>query len=338
MEKLQIIKITKLILIFLVITSFFSILYLFLNSNSHRDNINKIIFSKNEIKDDENLILISTGDIGLVRDVNYKIIQNRNPNYPFLNIAEYLVDADLTIINLEGPLIENCPIILEGFTFCGQSENVKGLSFAGVDAANLANNHTTNYGQDGLNQTIKILKENNINEFGLSNQIKYIRVKDKNIALLGFIELGNNWQGLNNATIDNVKNLNIEASKNADIVINAFHWGVEYTYKPTDSQILLAHTAIDNGADIILGNHPHWIQPIEVYKNKIIVYAQGNTIFDQDWSNETREGIIYKFIYRNGKFEKLEEKITIIENNSQPRFVDEKESKTIKSKFTGVNN
>ena len=262
----------------------------------------------------EKLLIIS------FRDINYKIVLSKNPNFPFLKIADYLKSADLTITNLEGPLINNCPIIREGFTFCGEDSNVSGLNFAGIDAANLANNHTTNYGLEGLGETVQVLRSNNIVPFGIGDEVSYITIKDKRIALVGFVELGNSWEGLNNATQENVSSLVSQAKENADVVIAAFHWGVEYTRKPTENQVMLAHLAIDSGADIVLGNHPHWIQTNEIYKDKFIAYAQGNTIFDQDWSQETREGVLYKFVWKNGKFEKIDEKYTIIEGNSQPRF------------------
>lgn len=305
-----------------------------------KDAVNKFqIF--NFLPDQKNgqneFILISTGDIGLVRDVNYRIQQKKDPNYPFLFIADYLRNADLTVINLEGPLIKNCPIILDGFTFCGESSNTAGLTFAGIDGASLANNHTSNYGPDGLTQTVNTLNSVGIVPFGITDEIQYKTIKNKRIALVGFVELGNNWGGLNNATPENVSNLIQKAKQNSDIVITSFHWGIEYTYIPTDNQVTLAHLAIDNGADIVLGNHPHFIQINEIYKNKFITYAQGNTIFDQDWSQETREGVIYKFVYRNGKFTKIDEKYTIIEDNSQPRFATEEEAKLIQQKIERSN-
>lgn len=277
--------------------------------------------------------LISTGDIGLVRDVNDRIVSKKDPNYPFAKIAPYLKSADLTITNLEGPLIDNCPLILTGFTFCGETTNVVGLVAAGIDAANLANNHATNYGSEGLTQTKNTLEKAGIMPFGLDDQIQYIEVKGKKIALVGFVELGVNWQGLSNATPENVAKLSKEASQNADIVIVAFHWGAEYVRKPQPNLIQLAHIAVDNGADLILGNHAHWIQVNEIYKNVFITYAQGNTIFDQDWSQETKEGVLYKFEYKDEKFEKVEEKYTIIEDNSQPRFATDFETVAIKSKL-----
>lgn len=289
--------------------------------------------NKQQEKDQENFTLISTGDIGLVRYINFQIQQKKDPNFPFAKISDYLKNADLTVINLEGPLVKNCPIIITGFKFCGSATNVKGLVDAGIDAATVANNHSTNFGQEGLSETVNILKANSIKPFGLENNIEYIAIKGKKVALVGFVELGNNWGGLNNATEVNVAKLVSEAKTKADIVITAFHWGVEYTRKPTQNQVSLAQIAVDNGADIVLGNHPHWIQLNEIYKDKFITYAQGNTIFDQDWSQETKEGVIYKFEYKNGLFNKIEEKYTIIEQNVQPRFATEAETESIKNKL-----
>lgn len=281
--------------------------------------------------DESSFTLITTGDVGLGRYVNYMIRNQNNPNYPFLNISDYLNNSDFAIVNLESPLISNCPIIVTGFKFCGNSENVNGLVFAGVDAANLANNHTTNYGLEGLNETKELLNRNGIIGFGVNNEAEYVELNGYRIGLVGFVELGNNWGGLNNATDENVANLITKAKQNSDIVITAFHWGSEYTHFPSENQKRLAKLAIDSGSDIILGNHAHWIQPIEIYKGKYIIYAQGNTIFDQDWSLKTREGVLYKFEYKGGKFNLIDEKYTIIDNNSQPRFADETETKRIKS-------
>lgn len=327
----------KKLIILIIILFLIPLLFIFLNIKDQKIGF-EIFKSNDEISsENETITIISTGDIGLVRDVNYKIIQSKNPNYPFLYIADFLRNADLTLTNLEGPLINNCPIILEGFTFCGEDENVAGLVYAGIDGASLANNHTTNYGIEGLRETELLLEKSGVIPYGLENQIKYTEVKGKKIALVGFVELGNNWGGLSNATVENISNLVTTAKENSDIVITSFHWGTEYTYTPTENQITLARLAVDNGADLVLGNHPHWIQPVEKYKDKIIIYAQGNTIFDQDWSQETREGVLYKYMYKDGKFEIADEKYTIIENNSQPRFATNEETKSIKRKVSGRN-
>ena len=300
------------------------------------DSTNQLTFtpSASQVRNDFNFTLISTGDIGLVRDINAKVVAKNDPTYPFSNIADYLNHADLTITNLEGPLIEKCPIILTGFKFCGQSVNAKGLKFSGIDAASLANNHSTNYGQTGLKQTIDALSQEGITPFGTGDTVTYFDINGRKIALIGFVELGNKWAGLNNATEENVAELVKRAKTTADVVVVSFHWGPEYVRKPSDNMVKLAHLAIDNGADLILGNHSHWIMDTQEYKNVFISYGQGNTIFDQDWSQETKEGILYKFDFRDDKFSLIERKFTVIEDNSRPRMATEEESQKILSKLT----
>lgn len=286
------------------------------------------------IRNDFSFSLISTGDIGLVRDVNARVIEKNDPTYPFTGIADYLNHADLTIANLEGPLIKKCPTILTGFKFCGSQINTKGLKFAGIDAVSLANNHSTNYGQIGLTQTIEALSQEGITPFGIGDTVTYFDLKGRKIALIGFVELGNKWPGLNNATEGNVIDLVSKAKTVADAVIVSFHWGPEYQRLPSDNMVKLAHLAVDSGADLILGNHSHWIMDTEEYKNIFISYGQGNTIFDQDWSQETKEGVLYKFDFRDDKFSLIERKFTIIEDNSRARLATDEESSQITAKLS----
>jgi len=320
----------KITIIFLSVFLIFLGLWLFISSRIAYHNPSSIFFSNNQkVSNIENFTLTTTGDIGLGRYVNHMIITHNDPNFPFLHISQYLRSADLTITNLESPLIKNCPTIITGFRFCGQDTNIDGLLHAGIDTVNLANNHTTNYGIEGLIETQNLLEENGIIGFGVNNEIKYTNIKGYNIALLGFVELGNNWHGLTNATENTIKSLIREARNHADIVIAAFHWGNEYTHNPSENQIRLGRLAVENGADLILGNHAHWIQPYEIYQGKYIIYAQGNTIFDQDWSEKTKQGVLYTFEFANGKFNLIDEKYTIIEHNSQPRFATSEEGRGI---------
>lgn len=289
---------------------------------------------ESQVRNDFNFTLISTGDIGLVRDVNAKIVAQNDPTYPFVGIADYLNHADLTLANLEGPLIEKCPIILTGFKFCGSSDNAKGLKFAGIDGASLANNHSTNYGQVGLEQTQKSLDQEGIISFGTGDTISYAQVQGRKVALIGFVELGNKWPGLNNATEENVVSLIKKAKTASDAIIVSFHWGPEYVRKPSGNMVKLAHLAVDNGADLVLGNHSHWIMDTEEYKGVFISYGQGNTIFDQDWSEETKEGVLYKFDFRDSKFSLIERKFTVIIDNSRASFATEAQTANILSKLS----
>ena len=84
----------------------------------------------------------------------------------------------------------------------------------------------------------------------------------------------------------------------------------------------MAHLAIDSGADLIIGNHAHWIQPLEIYKDKLIMYAHGNFIFDQMWSQETREGVVGKYTFYNKKLVDVEYSPIQIDDYGQPHFVE----------------
>lgn len=99
-----------------------------------------------------------------------------------------------------------------------------------------------------------------------------------------------------------------------------FHWGIEYTKDPTKVQQQVAHAAIDAGADIVLGNHPHWTQAIEEYRGKLIIYSFGNFIFDQDWSRPTMESMLIHFYWRGTTLTSLRFVPTLDENICQPRI------------------
>lgn len=123
-----------------------------------------------------------------------------------------------------------------------------------------------------------------------------------------------------------------KAKSNADIVVVTMHAGIEYTREPTPLQTDFAHAAIDNGADIILGAHPHWIQSVEQYSGKYIFYSLGNFVFDQEFSPETKEGLTLKINLRKDKMahiEQIELAPIIIENYGQPRLANAEEKSRI---------
>jgi len=251
--------------------------------------------------------LTFTGDVILARSVNFLTVKNNDFTWSFKNIAEELRNSDLTIINLESPLIKNCPLTNEGFKFCGDERNVEGLVYSGIDVVGLANNHAGNYGKDGVEETIKNLEKNNISVSGANKRkIAYKEVEGVKIAFLSLNTIGYIEDSLVWGSEENIKSLISEAKKNSDIVIVQMHWGVEYVEEPTETQKKLGRLAIDSGADMVVGNHPHWIQKYEIYKDKYILYALGNFIFDQEWSKETKEGVIAKVRIRDMKISDLE--------------------------------
>jgi len=269
----------------------------------------------------EPIILIATGDILLGRAVNYRTVTKNNFDWPFENIQNILKTADVAFINLEGPLIENCVLTQIGMRFCGDIRNAEGLVNAGVDVVNLANNHAGDYGVEGIKQTTKLLNDKGIETIG-TGKVEIIEVKGQKLAFLGYNHIsGHLSAGIAWADEEKIEEDIKAVRKIADIIIVGFHWGVEYVTQPTAKQKELAHLAIDSGADLIIGNHPHWIQPVEEYKGKTIIYALGNVVMDQMWSLKTRQGEIAKFVFKDKKLIDMELIPVQIEDYGQPRLM-----------------
>lgn len=260
------------------------------------------------------IILIATGDVIPARYVNMQIIKNKDFAWPYKYVGDLMRRGDITLINLESPLIKNCPLTAEGLVFCGDARNVEGLVFAGVDVANLANNHAGNYGQEGLEETEKLLGDNGLAVTGI-NGPTFKEVRGIKFAFLGYNDVGVA------ADEEKIKSEITQAKKMAEVVIVSFHWGTEYQDAPDQRQVYLAHYAIDAGADLIIGNHPHWIQPVEIYKNKTIKYAHGNLVFDQMWSEKTTLGEIGKYIFEGKNLVKIEFVPIKIFDYGQPKLI-----------------
>ena len=243
--------------------------------------------------------LLVTGDIIPARGVNYFATVRHDFLWPFRPTATFTSNADITYINLESPLFSGCPVsAAESFTFCGDARFIDGLTFMGAKVANLANNHLTNYGAEGVTATDQLLQSHGIQTSGLG-PVAVIDVRGVKFGFIGFNGVGRaiDQAGLK-AGIARAREL-------ADIVVVQFHWGKEYERQPMadrgvptpDDPVAIGHEAIDWGADIVIGNHPHWYQGIEVYHGRLITYAHGNFVFDQMWSEETREGVLGTYTF-----------------------------------------
>ena len=252
------------------------------------------------------ITLITTGDVIPARSVNWKMTKYNDFTYPFQKTADFLKSADLALINLESPLTNPCPVTQEGMVFCGSQRFIEGLTFAGIDIVNLANNHTGNWGIKGLCQTVELLENNGILSSGLPSNFSCPSLPSNSFSPSSFLTFkGITFGFLGYNILDKPDKEKIlqdirQTKTEVDFLIVSFHWGAEYTHSPAPETIILAHKAISAGADLIAGNHPHWYQPIEIYKEKPIIYAHGNFIFDQEWSQETKTGFLAKFsIYQN---------------------------------------
>jgi len=291
--------------------------------------------------------LLITGDVIPARVVNQKMVAKNDFRWPLTNFFEILQNADLTLINLESPLLTNCPVTNEGMKFCGDARFAASLAEAGVDVVNLANNHTLNYGWEGLGETQEQLQRVGIETMGFKQQsdpvilnsfqdpqnqkemLKQVQhdefkcvnsafcssfiakeIKGLEIGFLGYNAVG---QKVDREIIQ--KQISV-ADKLVDVLIISVHWGKEYTREPATDSIAaddpkeLGKLFVDWGADVVVGNHPHWYQPVEWINNKPIFYALGNFIFDQEWSPETKVGYLAKLQF-SGK-EIIKNKLEII--------------------------
>ncbi len=224
-------------------------------------------------------------------------IVKKDPAYFFQNVREILSADDLSIINMEGTLTESTDRQEKTFAFKGDPKYTQILTEGSVEAANLANNHSKDYGEQSYTDTIQYLESAGITTFGY-DRTAVMEIKGVKVGLVGIYVLADGM-GRQQQVIDN-----IQAVKNqgAQVVIVSFHWGTEKSNYPDDTQKTLAHTAIDSGADLVLGHHPHVLQGIEKYKGKNIVYSLGNFCFGGNRNPSDKDTMIFQqtFTFENG--------------------------------------
>ncbi len=259
------------------------------------------------------------GDVMLGRSVN-AFATERGFDWPYREIKTVLAGADLTVVNLESPFAEPCPVTHDGMVFCGNTAHAQSLAASGVDLVNLANNHIYNHGVDGLKTTVATLNDAGIEAYGRDGPV-YREINGTRFAFLGYNDVGFTPTEVTQLTEENLQRDVTEARQSADVVVVTPHWGVEYVIEPTERQRKFARLAIDSGADLVVGHHPHWVQVMELYRGKLIAYSLGNLVFDQMWSEETRQGILLKTAFYQEQLVDVELVPVKIFEYGQPRLM-----------------
>ncbi len=228
----------------------------------------------------------------------YNAVQD--PSYFLQNVQPVFAQDDLTIVNMEGTLTEETTREPKQFAFKGDAEYAKILTSGAVEAANLANNHSFDYGEKSHEDTIAALDAEGIQSFGYE-RTALMDIKGVKVGLAGVYELAEHIE-CKQDMLDNIASLK---EQGAQIIIVSFHWGQEKENVPNDVQVELAHTAIDNGADLVLGHHPHVLQGIEEYKGKDIVYSLGNFCFGGNSAPSDMDTMIFQqtFTVKDGKLQ-----------------------------------
>ena len=306
------------------------------------------------------------GDIVPGRNVHLKMLEYGDFVRPFRRIAPMLGSFDVTVANLEGNLSETLPQPADphSVTFVSSPAMLEGFSLAGIDAVTLANNHSVwndeGWGVQGLLDTISALEGSGIPYFGAGSTIEVARAPwiveagGTRIAFLGIDGVTANFEvepGMANGVLDvDVSATADRAGTNpylaaqiaddiaaatavADVVIPYFHLGAEYVAIPPPWAVQAAHMAIDAGAAMVVTNHPHLIQGMEVYAGKPIVYSPGNFVLDQMWAAEVRSGYALEIVLRGTTVAGLRFHGIEIEDFHQPRRMNAGEQAALMDRF-----
>jgi len=233
-------------------------------------------------------ILISfAGDFTLGTDTKFGydgslpaafINSGRKYSYFMQNVSSIFSQDDYTLVNLETTFTDsNVKAPKDGdifYNFKGPKEYVNILKTGSIDGVTISNNHIYDYGKQGIQDTVNTLKENNIDICGEGCKI----LKDIQGVKFGFLGY-TGWEYSNELKTKIINDISELKNQGAEVVIPYFHWGIERSYEPDYVQQKLARFAIDNGADAVIGSHPHVIQSMENYKGKLIAYSMGNFCF-----------------------------------------------------------
>lgn len=248
--------------------------------------------------------LLFAGDVMFSRAVRRQILAAHDPAMPFRKIAPLMAGSDIAFVNLESPFSDQGRYFESGLIFHAAPETIAGLQLARIAIASTANNHARDCGAHGVEFTVAWLRSHGIEPLGTSESearthsgVVLLR-HGVRFGFLGytFDQQNGNWHDIDQrialadpaAVCRDITALR----KRADVVIVSMHHGTEYTTKPNKAQMEFAHAAIEAGATLVIGHHPHVVQLEEKYKGGLIFYSLGNFVFDQYQREATQYGEI----------------------------------------------
>ena len=210
--------------------------------------------------------------------------------YFFKNFKETFENDDLTLANLECVFTESNNRVEKTFNLKGKPEYVGIMTSSSIEAVSLGNNHTRDYGEQGLTDTQDLLDEAGI-LYAYNDKVSYFTSEEGIVVAMVSASVLSGNKTYEDYLLEGVA----EAIKaDADIIIASCHWGIERNYYPTEKQQELGHKLIDAGADVVIGHHPHVLQGIEEYNGKIICYSLGNFCFGGNLNPTEKNTIAYQ--------------------------------------------
>jgi len=286
--------------------------------------------------------LIAVGDIMLSRMVMRRLARPPEATYPFTYVDAHLQSADAVFANLETPVTEGELIPTTSMKFRAEPGVEHILAGHNIRLISLANNHMLDQMKEGLMRTVELLQQATIVTSGAgANKTDayaptYMNVNGIRVALLAYVDSNfaptyyratNTSPGMAVMNRDAMQTAMKEAQEHADIILVSIHSGNEYTQTITSTQRNFSRAAIDAGADIVIGHHPHVIQERELRDGKPIYYSLGNFVFDQLWSDETRRGMMLKLTITKDAITHIEHIPVYIDTDYQPRLIEGLKSK-----------
>ncbi len=247
-------------------------------------------YQKGNKKEPQTASILFLGDLMLDRYV--RTFLEKTPDLITEKIKRLFYAQDLNVVNLEGPITTQQSVSVGSaaeeknnfiFTF-DPKKSIEFLKENRIKLVSLGNNHTLNFEAEGLAETKSFLSSAEVAYFGNPLDEKNYFSKNIHGLKIAFV----NYNQFSVIKAEKVVEIIREIRKNNDFVVVYAHWGDEYALVENEKQKKNAHSFVDAGADVIIGSHPHVVQPLEIYKGKIILYSLGNFVFDQYFSEDTR--------------------------------------------------
>lgn len=247
--------------------------------------------------DSVTLALTFGGDCTLGRghDFSYsgsfdEMYDRQGPSYFFSGIAEFF-DDDLTMVNFEGTLTESTTHANKTFAFKGRPAYAEILREGSVDVVSVANNHSMDYLQQGFDDTIRALSP--YVQISGYERMPIVTVKGVRIGFAS--NTGWAFDTEQKRFIDNA--ISSLRERGADLIVFNYHWGIERSYHSDSTQQTIGHYCIDQGADLVIGHHPHVVQEVETYRGKQIAYSLGNLVFGGNHNPAEKNCLIYRHTF-----------------------------------------
>jgi len=260
--------------------------------------------------------MLAVGDVQLGRTIYADMVELDDYAFPMQAVADRLSAADLTVGNLEAQIFERCRVFTVGMRLCAGPRAMESIDLGGFDVMTVANNHATNFGKRNLEHSVRRLRERGIEVAGHGKQIPVVEMNGTRVAFLG-------WSPVHEQVpLKRIAAQIKKARAKADLVFAFVHWGIEYETTPSRAQERLADFIASKGVDLIIGAHPHVVQPLERVRETLVAYSLGNFVFDFMWGEALR-GAVGEFVIDHGAITESRLIPVDIDEMGAPHFVDD---------------